>query len=453
MSDRPSLVARFGEYFAVGSEWQRPVAAVARRDVALGVGVAVVSLVSIELSRGVGYFDGQDDPRWIEWAVVVLGCLLLVLRRRLPLTVAVLAALHMFVVGVTMPAVMSNAAMQVVYFVAFYSAVAWARDRAAMAVVMGLIVTLLFTWLAWQFAVGNAIEEVLQHVGARRHPGWLSPAVSSILLSFLVNVVYFGGAAAMGQVAWRGARQHERLAAQAATIASQSEDLQRRAVVEERLRIARELHDVVAHHVSVIGIQAAAGRRVLDRDPDATKEALTEIEGSSREAVTQMRDLLGTLRATDPDPQDGGADVHRAPAPGVEALADLVAVHDSQALRATYDLVEEQRGGVHRLPAPVGLSLYRTAQEALTNVTRHSTATAVDVVLRVHEEEGHGGYAEVEVIDNGRPRRGSSGSGLGQLGIRERVASLRGEVEIGPRVSGGYRVRVRLPLGGPDGLP
>jgi signal transduction histidine kinase len=112
----------------------------------------------------------------------------------------------------------------------------------------------------------------------------------------------------------------------------------------------------------------------------------------------------------------------------------------------SYSLVESTPGAAARLAAPVGLSLYRIAQEALANVARHSTAPAANVTLRVDEGAARP-HAEIEILDDGRPRHGTLGSGLGQLGIRERAASHRGEVEIGPRATGGYRVRVRIPLG------
>ncbi len=449
-SARRPVARRLGEYFAVDSDWQRPLEPIARQDVWVGVTATVVSLVSIELSRGMGYFEHVGTPRWLEWLIVALACGLLVIRRRFPLAAGAGAALHLFVVGVTVPTLMGHASMQVVYFVAFYSAVAYARDRRTMAVVMGLVVTLMFGWLAWQFAVGNAVAQLQRELGDTRPQGPLSPVASSVVLTLLINAVYFGGAAVMGQVAWRGARQREALAEQAATIAEQSADLQRRAVVDERLRIARELHDVVAHHVAVIGIQAAAGRKMLDRDTAATRGALTEIERSSRDAVTQMRDLLGTLRSAAEEPPSGEG--NRSPQPGPDSLPDLVAVHATPTLATTYDVVANPPDAVDRLPGPVALTLVRTAQEALANVSRHSTATRVAVVLRV-EETAEGGYAEVEVIDDGRPRAGTSGSGLGQLGIRERAASQRGVVEIGPRVAGGYRVRVRLPLPAPCRAP
>ena len=199
---------------------------------------------------------------------------------------------------------------------------------------------------------------------------------------------------------------------------------------------------MVAHGVSAMGIQAGAARRVLDRDPDAARTALSHVEEASRDAVTQMRRLLGTLREGGGEEAEDASGTRTTDA-GVADLPRLVADVDGQGLAVRLDVVEEQEGAASRLPRGVGLAVFRTVQEALTNVRRHSTADTVSVVVRVDEQA----YAEVEVVDNGRPRHGTSGSGLGQLGIRERAATHEGQVDIGPRVTGGYRVRVRYPLG------
>jgi signal transduction histidine kinase len=134
------------------------------------------------------------------------------------------------------------------------------------------------------------------------------------------------------------------------------------------------------------------------------------------------------------------ADEH-APEPTLADIAALAADRTCPGLTVVHEVVEATGGDLDAVPQAVGHSLYRTAQEALTNVTKHSTARRARVTVRVD-----GRHAEVEVTDDGRPRPGSSGSGMGQLGIRERVASHRGVVEIGPRPLGGYRVRARIPL-------
>jgi signal transduction histidine kinase len=443
---RLPLHQRAADFFAVDDAWQRPRPQVQRSDVAIAAAGAVLGLVSLELLRSAGALEHLTAPVWAQLLATVSGAALLVGRRRWPLSVATLAALHMFVVGVTMPTVMAQFTLQVVYFVAIYAAVAWSRDRRLMVGVVGAIVVGMFLWLAWQFLVGSGIQEFLDERDGTERTGLLGPVPAAVILTLLINVIYFGGAVIGGQLAWRAARQRAQLEAQARTIHEQSDTLRRRAVTDERLRIARELHDVVGHHVSVIGIQAAAARRVLDRDPEAAATALAAIEQSSRDGVTQMRSLLGTLRELDGGAGGQAGTETRMPEPGARDLPALVAEREASGLRTHLDVVESSPGAVDRLPAPLGLALYRVVQEALANVARHSTARRASVVLRV-DEDGHHPHAEVEVLDDGRPRGRTSGSGLGHLGVRERAASQRGEVEIGPRPTGGYRVRVRIPLG------
>ena len=213
----------------------------------------------------------------------------------------------MFVAGVTMPEVMGQVSLQIVYFVALLSGVAWARDRRAMAIVVSTIVLFMFAWITWQFALGSTVQEWLDDEEFTGRTGIFPPIPAAIAITLLINVIYFGGAIAGGGVSWRAARQRDRLQAQAVTIAAQAGRLREQAVVDERLRIARDLHDVVAHGVSAMGIQAGAARRVLDRDPDAARTALSHVEEASRDAVTQMRRLLGTLREGSGEGADDGA--------------------------------------------------------------------------------------------------------------------------------------------------
>ena len=437
-----SVPARVGAFFGADDPWERPRPPVGRQDLLLAATVAVVGLVSLELVRSVGALDHLTVPWAVQSLAVLTGAGLLVGRRRWPLTVAALAASHMLLVGVTMPEVMGQFTLQLVYFLAILSGVSWARDRRLMIGVIGAIVLAMFVWIALQFAVGTAIQDLVDEGRGTSRDGLIGPIPAAVALTLIINAAYFGGAVLGGQISWRNARQKALLGQQAGTIRAQSDTLRRRAVTDERLRIARELHDVVGHHVSVIGIQAAAARRVLDSDPEAAATALGDIERSSREAVTQMRGLLGTLRDLGEEP---GERDDRAPEPGVDALPALVAERTASGLHTEYDVVESSPGAAQLVPAPLGLSLYRVAQEALANTAKHSTARSARVVLRV-ENRTRAPYAEVEVLDDGRPRGATSGSGLGHLGMRERAAGMRGEVEIGPRPTGGYRVRVRVPL-------
>jgi signal transduction histidine kinase len=431
-------VSTLADFFALEDDWSRPVPAIGRRDVVTGAAVEAVGIATLEMARSAGAFEGVDQPWWVIYLVMSAAAVAVVCRRRYPVATALYLAAHMFVTGVVMPQVMAQLSLQIVYFVGLFSAMAWGRSRRTSLLASSAILAFMLCWVGWQFAIGSGVQEFLGD-DAPETTGFLPPIPALVLLTFVINVVYFVGAIVGGQVAWRSARQREALAEQAATIASQADRLRRRAVVDERLRIARELHDVVGHHVSVIGVQAAGARRVHQHDPGATATALGAIEESSREAVTQMRSLLGTLR--DIESQAGSTD--RTTGPGVADLPALVG--DRPALRTSYDVIEDREGAAARLPDAVGLSLYRTVQEALANVERHSTAARASVTLRV-TEAGSAPFAEVEVVDDGRQRSGTSGTGLGQLGIRERVASHRGTVEIGPRATRGYRVRVRLPL-------
>jgi signal transduction histidine kinase len=439
---------RLLSWFGVDSDWERVPgdrARTFRTDAIVAAVLMLSGLLGIELLRSIDQLGTSPGPGWLPHALVVAGTVPLAWRRRYPVTVMAGLSLHFLVVGLTVPAVVVSVPMQVVYFFAIFTGVAWARDRRVMVLVVGAVVVVMFAWLTWQFAVGAGLESVLTDNGKPLpRQGLFTPLTAYVVYTLLVNAFYFGGAIVWGQATWWSARQRERLTAQAETITTQADELQRRAVVDERLRIARELHDVVAHHVSVIGIQAAAARTVLRRDVDTAETSLRSIEQSSRDAVTQMRGLLGTLRST--DSEDAGG---RRSEPTLADVPALVEEAATPGLRTRCEVVEDSPGAVRAVPASMGLSLYRTVQEALSNVRRHSTAGSATVFVRVDrrgEPEFAHGYAEVEVIDDGRPRSGTSGSGLGLLGVRERLATHGGVSEIGPRVTGGYRVRVRMPL-------
>ena len=224
-------------------------------------------------------------------------------------------------------------------------------------------------------------------------------------------------------------------AAAAEERAAHAEGDARRAVFEERVRIARELHDVIAHHVSMMGVQAGAGRLVIDRDPAKAKEALAAIELSSRHAVQELYRLLGFLRQEgDPDPL--------ASQPGLGQLATLAAGMSNAELTVEVSVEGEQRP----LPATVDVSAYRIVQEALTNSLKHGGASRADVHLRYWP-----GEVEVEVIDDGRKNDGpaAASGGLGLIGMRERAALHGGQLSAGPAAGGGFAVRVKLPT--PEG--
>ncbi len=437
---------RASAFFALDDEWVRvPAPGATRVDATLAVVLLLLSAFGLELARSAGALGVNHAP-WAQYVALAATAAPIAFRRRQPVIVVAVSSLVFFVVGVVMPDVTTQLSVQVLYFFTLYSAMAWARDRRQVLVVVGAVLVLMFGWLIWQFALGSAIDEIISSL--KDHPetkGLFSPIAATVTYLTLVNILYFGGAVLGGQAAWRAARQRARLAEQAETLSTQATELREHAVVQERLRIARELHDVVAHHVSVMGVQAGAARRVLAVDPAAASTALTSVEGSARQAVTEMRALLGTLRHGE-DEGHTGAD--RSPEPGLAGIPELVDQFEAPEFSVSYAAVEDAPGAVERVSPAAALTLYRTVQEALNNVRRHSTASRAGVVLRVETRGARGGFAEVEVLDDGRPRTGTSGTGLGLLGMRERVASLDGILEIGPRVTGGFRVRVRLPLTG-----
>lgn len=210
------------------------------------------------------------------------------------------------------------------------------------------------------------------------------------------------------------------------------EEEARRAASEEKAYLARELHDVIAHSVSVIVVQAAAADDVFDERPDQARQALRSIERSGREAMTELRRLLTAVRPETGSPPAG-------PQPGLGRVEEL-----AEPLRAAgLDVGVRREGQPASVPAGVDLSAYRIVQEALTNTLRHAGARQAQVTLRYGADA-----VELEVRDdgNGAAAAGSSASGQGLMGMRERAMLLGGTFEAGPVREGGYRVRARLPL-------
>jgi signal transduction histidine kinase len=206
----------------------------------------------------------------------------------------------------------------------------------------------------------------------------------------------------------------------------------RRAVSEEQARIARVLHDVIAHSVSVIVVQAAAAEDVFDDRPDQARAALRSIEESGRDALRELRRLLGAVRP-------GGDGDATGPQPGLDRLDELAAPLRAGGL----EVVVRHEGPPTRVPAGVDLSAYRIVQEALTNTLRHARATRAEVIVRYGSDA-----IEIDVRDNGRATPATDGepSGRGLAGMRERASLLGGSLEVGPLPGGGYRVHARLPL-------
>ena len=204
-----------------------------------------------------------------------------------------------------------------------------------------------------------------------------------------------------------------------------------RAVAEERQRIARELHDVVAHSVSVMTVQAGAVRRLLRPEQERERQALEVIESIGREALTEMRRLVGLLR-------EQGAMPEFAPQPSMRAVDVLIGTVREAGLPVELEIEGEPR----ELPPGVDLSAYRVIQEALTNALRYAGPAHAWVTVRWKEDE-----LELEIANDGRSEPGGDGGGHGLAGLRERVSLVGGSIESGPRTGGGFVVRAHLPLG------
>jgi signal transduction histidine kinase len=273
-------------------------------------------------------------------------------------------------------------------------------------------------------------------VAAVLHTGLQSDAssVSDSAVPFLILLPI--AVAADGLRRWKH-RADEGRARMSAMEHDQIEAL-RRATEHERARIARELHDVVTHNVSVMVIQAGAARKVMESAPDQAREALLAVEASGRSAMTELRHVMGllTMNGDGPDPA-GGADL--APQPDLDGLDAIV-----QRMRDTGVPIELTVTG-QRVPLPSGIELtaYRLVQEALTNIVKHAAGASVRVTIAYGADD-----LQVEVADSGgRPgASGGTGTGRGLIGLRERLAVYGGILQAGPRLTGGYRVHARIPV-------
>ena len=209
------------------------------------------------------------------------------------------------------------------------------------------------------------------------------------------------------------------------------------ATMAERLRIARELHDLVAHSTGIIAIQAGSGRRVFDARPDEARDALAAIEAISRETLSGLRRMVTGLRRTDPEP--GAGQVSLGAAPGLADIDRLAATARDAGVQVEVDW----HGSREPLPADIDLSAFRIIQEAVTNVVRHAGTGHCQVAIDQRD-----GQLSIEVTDSGRG--GSvAGTGYGITGMRERAALLDGDFSAGPRPGGGFRVAIRLPVPAP----
>jgi signal transduction histidine kinase len=365
---------------------------------AIGIGVTGAVL-------GRDHVNGPEGPLWFDILAILVIVLPLLARRRFPFgapaAMGVAAALTSFVDGTVVP---YDGVTFLVGCAALFL-VGLLRDRAQ--AVAG-------------FAVAEGVLAVVVHNDPRSGVG--NFVVASIIFAIVWTIAFGVG---------RKSVEADEARDRAARAEREREERARSAVAEERARIARELHDVVGHSVSVMTVQASGVRRLLRPDQDREREALLVVERTGREALAEMRRMVGVLRR----PEEAPA---LAPQPSLDHLGRLV----EQAREAGLPVELSIQGDAIQLPAGVDLTAYRLVQEGLTNVVKHAQATRAEVLVNYG-----GSYVEVTITDNGSGVGNGDGGGHGLVGIRERVSVYGGELDAGPQPGGGYRLRAKLPLG------
>lgn len=363
--------------------------------------VAVVMLVLGEWQVVAGA-DGAGDPRVAGPAIVVF-CSAIALRRLHALTAASVVAATWLTSSLLGSSPMSIWAL-VLALVMSYSAAAYATSRRRAVMGLGLL-------LAAAYA------------GA-----WLEPH-SELGDRLFTAPVLIGGPWAAGVLTRRFREQAQLLTVLNAELVERRAHDAEEAAHRERTRIARELHDVVSHGLGMITVQAAAALRMLDVDPERARLPLEDIRKQGKEALTDMRTMLGLL-ADDPGATEQ---------PGLDSLPGLLERLGSAGLTVAYDA----RSPLPTLDPEQQLVAYRVVQEAVTNALRHGDVSRLDV--RVHTQDGR---VRVEVDDNGTAQPGTAGTGRGLVGMHARAAQVGGQVEAGPRAEGGWRVILTLPTPG-----
>jgi signal transduction histidine kinase len=368
-----------------------------RTDLALALMICIFQIIGTHVVA-----QNQPDRRALDALAFVLlaaGAVTLVFRRRYPVWVLLLAN------GITLLYLLlgyPKGPNFLTIIIAFFTAVMQGHRLLAWAVLTAEFI--LFPWLP--YLLGNQSAPTSTELFGLA--GWL------LVRATVTEIAHI--------------RQQRMMR-------TREEEAQRRAG-EERLRIARELHDVLGHNISLINVQASVALHLMDKQPEQARVALSVIRDASKEALRELRSVLDVLRQVNEEPP-------RSPSPGLASLSDLV----SRASEAGLQVHTEISGDLKGLPASVDLAAFRIVQEALTNVMRHSGQTTSSVHVTCNEQE------LTLRIDNkviSQLSHDEIASGQGILGMKERASALGGVVEAGPRPDGGFRVFARLPL---DGYP
>jgi signal transduction histidine kinase len=362
----------------------------------------VVGVVEVVLTQNVK--DGPNGPLWFDVLAVLGMTLPLFARRQSPFGAPVASGIAFAAVSFVDGRLTPHDVVPFLTAIACFVLFGLLRDRTQAVAGLG-------------FGLGVAAIVV------RNAP---KGSVAGFALTALVFAVAWTIAFALGRKFQEADEAKERLA----RVERERIERARLAVEEERARIARELHDVVGHSVSVMTVQASAARRLLRPHQEKEREALLVVEQTGREALAEMRRMVGVLRR----PEEAPA---LAPQPGLEHLDKLVAHTRERGLPVELRI----EGRPETLPAGVDLTAYRLVQEGLTNAIKHARAQHAEVVVRYED-----GQVELTVTDDGSGDGGGDSGGHGLVGMRERVSVYGGVLEAGPQAGGGYRLRARLPL-------
>lgn len=432
----PSDLCLMGEEAETPGEYDRPMGTaldLAKRTQALDrryplaadtlLAVALAAAAFVSLAATYDELPPTGSPFSHGWTVAVVVSMLaltlpLAWRRRFPFAVAVVVVGAFLVARIVVHVPEANVSLLVGWLL-IYSVAVHGQQRFRTAVLIVCYIAI-------------AAELVREYFFASFSSGLYGPLLARFV-SLFYNMLVLALPWLLGVAIWSLRDRQRKLADQTIELQAEREENASQAVFAERVRIARELHDVVAHHVSVIGVQAAAARRVMDRQPAQAAEALSSIENSSRRAVTELHRLLGFLRRA------GDTD-ELFPQPGLAQLGDLIAEAGQGEL-----IVDLTIKGEARLLSPtLEVSAYRVIQEALTNTRKHSRATTANVSVHYGLTE-----LEVEVFDDGPERDAEQAGGQvghGLIGMRERAALHGGHLRAGPRAGGGFAVHASFPL-------
>ena len=370
--------------------------------------VAVLACAVAELELALSH--NIDGPRWVNAVGAAAITLPIAVRRTCPLLVAPFMIGVLVLQEIANGDVVENSITPVVTVpLAVYSLAAILDRRRAL---IGFALSIALIWTVVLISMDRALDD------------------------FVFTAILVGGPFLVGRIVNARVQLARELREKAARLEREQGERERLAVAEERARIAREMHDVLTHNVSVMVVQASAAKRMVDHDPARAREALTSVEETGREALAEMRRTLGVLR-------DEGEQAALSPQPSMDELDALL----DRARARGLDVALEVEGERRRVQSSVALSCFRIVQEALTNTIEHADADHARVRVRYTP-----GEVEIDISDDGRGSRPAAlnGTGQGLVGMRERVAMLGGRLETGYRAGGGFEVRATLPLAPED---